>query len=116
MNKYFPQRLPGGWYMVGEGRLMERRKVGYCRSQCSGHRSPEEAHAHFIDFLLDNRLELHPRGRPHATCEFENCTNKTESTAVIAQTYTFWLCPQHLTREAVETLFRDIGQPMLLQI
>jgi hypothetical protein len=88
--------------------------IGYCGKArgCDGHDTPEEACAHYKQYLLD-RLTFKTRVRewPKDKCCFKDCDREATVLADISPYRFYQTCQVHGTREAVATLF-EVGESM----
>jgi hypothetical protein len=92
--------------------------VGYCAQDCPGHDTPDEAREHYKQYLLDIALRLDANADsvpgavepPKFKCEAEGCEALTSKAAKVGYGIPrmFNLCPEHMNRETVETLF-EVG-------
>lgn len=82
--------------------------VGYCREDCPGHDTPEEAYQHQTAYLLDRRLKLDGQWDTQHRCAYEGCGEWTDRFAEVWHR-PFDLCDQHRTREIVAELFGTVG-------
>lgn len=107
---HFGPRLEAGvevWYFTSAemygGKI---RREGYCED-CAGHGTAREACQHFTEYLLDS-TEF-PEEREHVVrlrhfCRVPGCDATTTVPTRVGPWLSFTLCPQHQTRETLETL------------
>lgn len=114
MNYYQPRELrtgagdPTGLWHYTRRNDNQIWPVGYCRDQCPGHPSADEAVEHYRQYLLDEELRLdgrlHAEQRPCAVC-----AAWTQGLATLGEIAVLVLCDDHRTRETVDQLFRFGG-------
>ena len=82
--------------------------VGYCAEECPGHDTPEEAAAHYHEYLLDHRLEFEDDPSTQIRCEV--CDVWTTGYARLDQMRIINLCDEHKTRAVVAELTTPANQ------
>ncbi len=81
--------------------------IGYCRENCDGHPSADEACAHYKKYLMDQAEFRGPKTEewPKHKCAVKDCNNEAKHQIIIpGRMHDFETCEGHCNKEALETL------------
>jgi hypothetical protein len=107
MNYYDARELtkdgkPSGLFHYTRTNDGETVPVGYCADACPGHKTKEEAYAHYKKYLLERRTRFDVKLGTLTNCKV--CDRLTEQGAQVGSVCTYPLCKKHLNLSALETL------------
>lgn len=77
--------------------------VGYCRENCPGHATPDEAREHYRQYELDHARYNGAITDMQVPCEV--CKAWTSQCAVVNH-HSIFLCYEHLNRETLEQIYQ----------
>lgn len=86
--------------------------IGYCTADCE-HATPEEAHEHYRQYVLDHLREETYGGDVQYRCEVNGCDAWTQQGMSEPDGYAGHpLCDEHRNRETYEAEFYPAGGPV----